>query len=170
MTPLRQCVTVLGFSAVLLVVGVTGALGVIVLSNGVLATAAPAWTTELQVAGRPVEINVAGLVRLATAPGSAVLLDGRAFATSAGRITLRREGRAIVASCTPCRLQHPALAATPLQLLLGFLTAGSLPSPVAAAYSALWGLGGLILYGGASAYGFMGGPPRGRQRHSPQVR
>ena len=46
MTPLRQCVTVLGFSAVLLVVGVTGALGVIVLSNGVLATAAPAWTLE----------------------------------------------------------------------------------------------------------------------------
>jgi len=116
MTPLRQCVTVLGFSAVLLVVGVTGALGVIVLSNGVLATAAPAWTTELQVAGRPVEINVAGLVRLATAPGSAVLLDGRAFATSAGRITLRRDGRAIVARCAPCRLRHRALASTPLQL------------------------------------------------------
>lgn len=117
MTPLRQGVTVLGISAVLLVVGVTGALGVIVLSNGVLATAAPAWTTELQVAGRPYEVNVAGLVRLATAPGAAVLLDGRAFATSAGRITLRREGHAIVARCAPCRLQHPALASTPLQLI-----------------------------------------------------
>jgi Transglycosylase len=116
MTHLRRGITVLGISAVLLVVGVTGALGVIVLSNGVLATAAPAWTTELQVAGHAYEVNVAGLLRLATAPGTAVLFDGRAFTTSAGRITLRREGRAIVASCAPCRLQHPALASTPLQL------------------------------------------------------
>lgn len=116
MTPLKHGVIVLGITAVLLLVGAIGALGVIVLSNGVLATAAPAWTTELQVAGRLVEVNVAGLVRLATAPGTEYLLDGRAFATSAGRITLRREGRAIVARCAPCRLQHPALASTPLQL------------------------------------------------------
>ena len=110
------------------------------MSNGVLATAAPAWTTELPVAGRPYEVNVAGLVRLATAPGSAVLLDGRAFTTSAGRITLRRArscDRGAAARPVVCNTRHslPRHCNCPASKLsaersgasvTGWLTAGTL--------------------------------------------
>jgi hypothetical protein len=55
-------------------VGLAGAASVAVLSNGVLATAPGAWTTEAHVAGRAIRLNVPGLIRLATAPGVAHLL------------------------------------------------------------------------------------------------
>jgi len=94
--------------------GLVGALGVLVLSNGVLATTTPAWTMELHLAGWAFEVSVPGLIRLATAPGVAYLSDGRSFSSAIGRIELRREGGALVAGCAPCRFEHAALASTPL--------------------------------------------------------
>jgi hypothetical protein len=102
----------LGLAAICL----AGAISVGVLSNGVLSTAAPAWIAEVHVAGRAVRVNVPGLVRLATAPGVAQLLDGRSIDTPSGALVLRRVGRATVAVCSPCRLQHPTLSSTPLVL------------------------------------------------------
>ena len=51
--------------------GAGGALAVLVTSNGVLSTAPPAWTTRIALFGVQVDLNVAGLARLATAPGVA---------------------------------------------------------------------------------------------------
>jgi hypothetical protein len=95
---------------------VGGALAVLVLSNGVLSTAAPAWTMRVGVLGAPLDLNVAGLMRLATAPGMALMLDGRSLETRAGRVSFRRDDTRLIARCAPCRLQHTALAAGPLQL------------------------------------------------------
>jgi monofunctional glycosyltransferase len=113
---LQQALFWVGFTIGLALICLAGAVSVVVLSNGVLSTAAPAWTTEVRIAGRTVRLNVSGLIRLATAPGIAQLLDGRSVDTSAGRFVFRREGRATVAHCSPCRLQHPTLARTPLVL------------------------------------------------------
>ncbi|HTN49497.1 MAG TPA: biosynthetic peptidoglycan transglycosylase [Burkholderiaceae bacterium] len=112
MTP-RRAALALGLAGLLLLVGLVGAVCVAVLSNGVLATAPSAWTTELRVAGHSVKANVSGLLRLATAPGVAHVLDGQSIATPTGRIAFRRDGAALVALCAPCRWQHDALAAGP---------------------------------------------------------
>jgi hypothetical protein len=96
--------------------GAGGALAILVTSNGVLSTAAPAWTTRIALLGTHVDLNVAGLARLATASSIAHLLEGRIVDTRVGRIAFRREGATLVARCAPCRLQHPALAAEALQL------------------------------------------------------
>ena len=102
----------LGLAAICL----AGAISVGVLSNGVLSTAAPAWIAHVHVAGHAVHVNVPGLIRLATAPGVAQLLDGRSIDTPSGVLVFHRVGRAVVAHCSPCRLQHPALANAPLVL------------------------------------------------------
>ncbi|HQR56638.1 MAG TPA: biosynthetic peptidoglycan transglycosylase [Burkholderiaceae bacterium] len=96
--------------------GAGGALAVLVSGNGVLSTAPPAWTTRIAFLGVQLDLNVAGLVRLATAPGVAHLLDGRSVNTRAGRINFRRAGESLTARCAPCRLQHAVLASEPLQL------------------------------------------------------
>jgi hypothetical protein len=105
---------IVAFGAGMLALGLTGALVVLALSNGVLATTAPAWTTGVRIAGRSFEVSVPGLIRLMTAPGVAYLADGRALSTNAGRVELRREGAALVATCAPCRLEHAELASSPL--------------------------------------------------------
>ena len=115
MTP-RRLALVIAAAGLLLLIGLGGALGVMVLANGVLATAAPAWSTEVRWAGRSVRVSVPGLVRLATAPGVAHLIDGRSLQTPAGRIAFRRDGAALIARCAPCRWQHDALASAPLVL------------------------------------------------------
>lgn len=114
MKSLAQVLFWTGFTLGLAALCLAGAVSIIVLSNGVLSTAAPAWRTEVRIAGHAVRVNVPGLVRLATAPGVARLLDGHSLDTPAGRILFGRQDRAIVAVCAPCRLQHPALASTPL--------------------------------------------------------
>ena len=115
MSPLRIA-SGLAVGAGLFIIGLAGACSVVVLSNGVLATAATAWTTDARILGRSVALNVSGLVRLATAPGVTYLVDGHTIDTRMGRIELRREGTALVARCAPCRLHAPGLASTPLLL------------------------------------------------------
>jgi hypothetical protein len=85
-------------------------------SLGVFATPAGAWTTELEFAGFHVRANVAGLVRLATLPGTAHLLDGRSLATRSGTLQFARDGQALRVTCAPCRLQHRDLASVPVEL------------------------------------------------------
>ncbi len=115
MTPARATLVV-ATAGLLLLISLAGALGVMVLANGVLATAAPAWSTEVRWAGRSVRVSVPGLVRLSTAPGVAHLIDGRSLQTPAGHVSFRRDGAALIAHCAPCRWQHDALATTPLVL------------------------------------------------------
>lgn len=93
-----------------------GAAGVTLLASGLFATAEPAWTAEARVLGLPVRVNVPGVVRVLTAPGVAHLLDGRSLATEFGRLDFRRDGRALIVTCAPCRIQHSRLASVPLVL------------------------------------------------------
>ena len=85
-------------------------------SVGVFATARDGWTTELKVAGFAMRVNVVGLVRLATLPGAAHLLDGRSIRTHAGTVAFARTGHALRVTCAPCRLEHPDLATVPLRI------------------------------------------------------
>ena len=85
-------------------------------SVGVFATARDGWTTEVPVAGFAMRVNVTGLLRLATLPGAAHLLDGRSIQTRAGPVSFARTGLALRVTCAPCRLEHPDLSAVPLQL------------------------------------------------------
>jgi len=112
----RRLALVIAAAGLLPLIGVGGALGVTMFANGVFATAAPAWSTEVRWAGHSVRVSVPGLMRLATAPGVAHLIDGRALQTPAGRIAFRRDGAALIARCAPCRWQHDALASVPLVL------------------------------------------------------
>ena len=84
-------------------------------SLGVFATPAGAWTMELEFAGFHVRANVAGLVRLATLPGTAHLLDGRSATTRIGTLQFARDGTSLRVTCAPCRLRHRKLAAAPVQ-------------------------------------------------------
>jgi hypothetical protein len=85
-------------------------------SLGVLAAPAGAWTTELAIAGINVRVNIAGLVRLATLPGTAHLLDGRSVSNRSGTLLFARDGQALRVTCAPCRLRQRDLASAPVQL------------------------------------------------------
>jgi hypothetical protein len=98
-------------AAVLVLIGALGtAIVVMLAASGALRTAPPAWTTELHVLGYPVSVNVAGLARLATAPGVARLLDGRTLATPAGTLVITLENSQLMVRCAPCTLRHSELA------------------------------------------------------------
>ncbi len=83
---------------------------------GVFATSRDAWTADLAVGGASVRVNVVGLVRLATLPGVAHLLDGRSVQTHSGAVRFKRDGTRLSATCAPCRLQHPDLASVPVHI------------------------------------------------------
>jgi hypothetical protein len=85
-------------------------------SSGVFAISRDAWTADLSIGGGRVRVNVIGMVRLATLPGVAHLLDGRSVQTRNGGIRFARSGTGIGVTCTPCRLQHPDLASAPVHL------------------------------------------------------
>lgn len=102
------------FAVMVVASSAAGTAGVSLLASGVFVTAKPAWTAEAHLLGRPVRINVPGVVRLLTAPGMTHLLDGRSLMTKFGRLHFRREGRALLVTCAPCRFQHPRLASVPL--------------------------------------------------------
>jgi len=84
-------------------------------SLGVFATPTGAWTTEVKLAGLNVRVNVAGLVRLVTLPGTAHLLDGRSVPTRSGTLRFARDGQALRVTCAPCRLRQRDLASVPVQ-------------------------------------------------------
>lgn len=83
---------------------------------GVFATSGAAWTADVAISGARLRLNVVGLVRLATLPGVAHLLDGRSLTTRVGALRFARDGAGVRIACGPCRVQHHALAATPVDL------------------------------------------------------
>ena len=85
-------------------------------SVGVFATSRDAWTSDLAIGGHRLRVNVIGVVRLATLPGVAHLLDGRSLQTRSGTVRFTRDGARLNASCAPCRLQHPDLASVPVHI------------------------------------------------------
>ena len=83
---------------------------------GVFTTSGEAWTTDVRFAGIRLELNVIGLVRLATLPGVTPLLDGRSLATRVGTLRLAAHGSGLRIACAPCRLEHPDFAAASVQI------------------------------------------------------
>jgi hypothetical protein len=89
-----------------------------------LATLAPAdaaWSVPLRLTwfGRPLQrqVGVPVLLRLATHPLAAALIDGRPFDTASGRWQLRTGGPdGLVATCAPCRVAVAAFGPAPLPL------------------------------------------------------
>lgn len=100
-------------------------LGLVVAASVVLAFAAvgafsaqgAAWTAEVGAAGGRIRVNVAALVRMATLPGVAHLLDGRSLATRAGTLRFTRDDDGLLRiACVPCRVRHDALAREAVRL------------------------------------------------------
>jgi hypothetical protein len=114
MTPLRRALLGIALAGTALTAGALGAVTIALMSHGVFATAAPAWTARIALPVGEIELNVPGLLRLATSPAARALLDGRTLTTRFGPVHFTRDGDALVARCAPCRIEHPALAAEPL--------------------------------------------------------
>jgi hypothetical protein len=109
------------FFAIVVLVMLLGGLAVALASVALrsLAAGEGQWSHRLRftLAGRTIErdVGVAVLLRAATHPLAARLVDGRTLATAQGRWQLRAlpDGR-LAAQCTPCRLTLPALGPAPL--------------------------------------------------------
>lgn len=90
---------------------------------GVFARAPGAWTVRWQplpAASRlAIELNVAGLLRLATSPLGRRLLDGRSADTRGGRLRFRRHAATLVVECDPCTLHDTRLASRAIELPIG---------------------------------------------------
>jgi hypothetical protein len=74
------------------------------------------WRTSIRIGPWQRELSVPGLIRWAAHPLAAPLLQGRNLDTRWGRWHVLRAGGQLQAVCAPCRVQLPALGATPLQL------------------------------------------------------
>lgn len=84
---------------------------------GVLTTPPGAWVVRVSpVPGVRIKVSVPGLVRLATSPAALRRLDGRSLATRFGPLQFARAGAMLQATCSPCRLDLPRLAAQPVQV------------------------------------------------------
>lgn len=94
-----------------------GALLVTTASTGVLRTAPPAWIVEVPVGQHRVPVSVAGLLRLATLPGAARLLDGRSLRTRAGELRFERDDNDLIVRCAPCTVPAQSRGAAPLLVL-----------------------------------------------------
>ena len=86
-------------------------------ASGVLVTRAGAWTTRVSVAPHlALDVNVAGLLRLATSPPGLRVLDGRSRDTALGRLHFQRADRALIVRCAPCAVNDRRLHTQPLTL------------------------------------------------------
>ncbi len=94
-----------------------GAVLLTLASTGVLRTAPPAWIVELPVGGQRVPVSVAGLLKVATLPGAARVLDGRRVRTRIGELAFERSVEGLVVRCAPCTLPAPQPASPPLLVL-----------------------------------------------------
>lgn len=86
-------------------------LALVVSASGALNARPGAWTERIELpAGVSLEVNVPGLLRLATSPLGRWLLDGREADTRFGHVRFARFGPTLIVRCAPCRLAHPRLA------------------------------------------------------------
>ena len=107
------------FAAVLLTVSVSIAAALAAIAWNSLAARSGEWSHPMRftLAGRTFEqdVSMAVLLRAATHPLAARLIDGRAVTTAQGRWQLSvRAGGSVAARCEPCRFALPALGPTPL--------------------------------------------------------
>jgi hypothetical protein len=103
----------------LLLVATTAAAALAAIAWQSLAARAGEWSYPLRLtfAGRAFEqpVGVAVLLRMATHPLAARVVDGRSFTTAQGRWQLQvRADGALAARCQPCRFALPALGPAPL--------------------------------------------------------
>jgi hypothetical protein len=76
---------------------------VTIAASGVLATRTGAWTVRVTIAPHAAfDVNVPGLLRLATMPLGLRALDGSVRNTSIGRLQFRRAEDTLVVRCAPC--------------------------------------------------------------------
>ncbi len=107
------------FAAVLLTVSVSIAAALATIAWNSLAARGGEWShhVRLRLAGHTFEqdVSMAVLLRAATHPLAARLIDGRSLVTAQGRWHLRaRPDGSLAARCEPCRFALPALGPTPL--------------------------------------------------------
>jgi Transglycosylase len=107
------------FAAVLLTVLVSIAAALAAVAWNSLAARGGEWSHPVRftLAGRTFEqdVSMAVLLRAATHPLAARLIDGRSLATAQGHWHLRAQPKgSVAASCEPCRFALPALGPTPL--------------------------------------------------------
>lgn len=110
----------LWWTALALLVGgiaLGGAVLVTLASTGVLRTAPPAWIVDVPLGGQRVPVSMSSLLRLATLPGAARLLDGRRIGTRIGELELARSEESLVVRCAPCVLRAPPGTTAPLLTL-----------------------------------------------------
>lgn len=78
--------------------------------SGAFASRPAAWTARIRVAPHAsFDVNVPGLVRLATSPLGQWVLDGQSRMTPLGELHFRRAGGALIVRCAPCRLDDHRL-------------------------------------------------------------
>jgi hypothetical protein len=93
------------------------AVATIVATSGALSARPGDWTVPLRITRwHTVELNVAGLLRLATTPLALRAIDGFEKTNSLGRLRFVRAGRTLVVRCQPCRIDHPRLASRAVTL------------------------------------------------------
>jgi hypothetical protein len=93
------------------------AIAAVVAASGVLAARPGDWTVPLVLTRRhAIDLNVPGLVRLATTPLALRALDGFEKSTSFGRLRFAHAQDALVVECRPCRIERPRLASRALVL------------------------------------------------------
>lgn len=93
------------------------AVATVVAASGVLAARPGDWTVPLALTRRhAIDLNVAGLLRLATTPLALRALDGFEKSASFGRLRFARAQDALVVQRRPCRIEHPRLASRALVL------------------------------------------------------
>jgi Transglycosylase len=113
---LRRCFV---FTAVLLAVLASIAAALAAVAWNSLAAREAAWSHPVRftIAGHPFEqdVSMAVLLRAATHPLAARLIDGRSVSTAQGRwhLSARSDG-SVAARCEPCRFSLPALGPQPL--------------------------------------------------------
>lgn len=93
------------------------AVATVVAASGVLAARPGDWTVPLALTRRhAIELNVPGLLRLATTPLALRALDGLEKSASFGRLRFARAQDALIVQCRPCRIEHARLASRALVL------------------------------------------------------
>lgn len=107
----------IALGAALGVLLLAAAVATVVAASGVLAARPGDWTVPLVLARRhAIDLNVSGVLRLATTPPALRALDGFEKSTSFGRLRFTRAQDALVVQCRPCRIEHPRLASQALVL------------------------------------------------------
>jgi hypothetical protein len=105
-------------TTVLLILAAACAAALYLAARILLAPQSGEWAVPLRVGPLPLEAAVPTLVRLATAPLLAPVLDGRTLASDAGPLHLswQESGRTLALRCAPCALNAPGLGSEPLVL------------------------------------------------------